>query len=1118
MSVDLVVLTRVFHEGQTSRLIYLLDNCIRGRQRLPGRNAARASGRFCAIWLAVLALLAFSHTGWAAPVNLGGSFVLNISGAGEMATTNQAAATPVGVPALILTAVGANGQVNLSWTAVAIADSYTLYRGTAPNGEGSAPYKTGLTGTTYSDTGVSNGTTYYYQITAYKAPSGTLPSGESARSNEAFATPLAGTLPGPTGLTATPGVDGLGHAQVGLNFNPVAGAASYNVYVGTDPTHLVLKQTGLLTTSYTDLDVNLCVTYYYEVAAVNQSGEGARSQEISVTPHPPKPANPTIAPNGGRFVGSVSVTLADATAGALIYYTLDGSTPTAASTLYTTPFTLSNTTVVKAIAVFGGCSASDIVSATFPKDQPPTVSLTAPAEGALVAAPGTITVSANASDDVGVSKVDFYQGSTLIGTATASPYNITWANVPASDYTLTAQATDTAGQTAASLPVHIRVDAPPTVSLTAPANGAIFGSPATFSVSATAADSDGTISKVDFYQGSTLLGTATSSPYTVPWANVTAGAYSLTAKATDDRGLIATSSAIQISVVAVLSSLAVSPASVQGGQGSVGTVTLSDVAPSGGAAIALSSDKTSATVPANVLIPAGQTSATFPISTAPVSSAVAATISASYQGVIKTAPLAINPATLLNVSVAPPSVVGGSPATGTVTLSGSAPTGGTVVGLASNQAAAALPSSVTVPGGQASATFVVSTVAVGADTAATLSASLNGTTKTTTLTVTAPTLVRVGVIPATVAGGGSSSATVTLSSAAPAGGLAISLASDKAAATVPASVTVLAGQTTAAFTVTTSPVSASTTATLTGTLNGISQSATLTVTPPDLLSLSLSPASVTGGSSSTGTVTLTSIAPSGGLNVILSSDNAAATLPASVLVPAGQTTATFAVSTVAVGTVTTANIAGTLGSTTKSAPLTINPPGLLSLSVSPTSVVGGNPATGMVTLSSPAPSGGLSVTLSSSDPAAGVPATVPVPAGQSTATFPVSTTAVAASVNVTLSATLNSITRTAALTVTPAPCTVSTLSSLTVTPTSVAHGASATATVTLSGPALVGGQVVTLSSDNAAAQVPDTILIPAGQGQVSFAVSTTAVASQTSVTLAAAYHGVVQTVVLTLTP
>jgi hypothetical protein len=89
---------------------------------------------------------------------------------------------------------------------------------------------------------------------------------------------------------------------------------------------------------------------------------------------------------------------------------------------------------------------------------------------------------------------------------------------------------------------------PPTVSLTSPANGATFTAPASITLTASASDSGGTVSKVDFYQGTTLLATDASAPYTFTWNNVAAGSYSLTAKATDNSGATTTSSAANITV------------------------------------------------------------------------------------------------------------------------------------------------------------------------------------------------------------------------------------------------------------------------------------------------------------------------------------------------------------------------------------------------------------------------------------------------------------------------------------------------------------------------------------------------------------------------------------------
>jgi regulation of enolase protein 1 (concanavalin A-like superfamily) len=91
-------------------------------------------------------------------------------------------------------------------------------------------------------------------------------------------------------------------------------------------------------------------------------------------------------------------------------------------------------------------------------------------------------------------------------------------------------------------------NAPPSVTLTSPANGATFTAPATINLTASASDSDGTVAKVDFYAGSTLIGSATAAPYAVTWNNVAAGTYSLTAVATDNGGAATTSAAATITV------------------------------------------------------------------------------------------------------------------------------------------------------------------------------------------------------------------------------------------------------------------------------------------------------------------------------------------------------------------------------------------------------------------------------------------------------------------------------------------------------------------------------------------------------------------------------------------
>src|SRR5690606_35634372 len=94
-----------------------------------------------------------------------------------------------------------------------------------------------------------------------------------------------------------------------------------------------------------------------------------------------------------------------------------------------------------------------------------------------------------------------------------------------------------------------KTNAAPTVSLTSPKSDTQFAVGSSVSMAANAADSDGKITKVEFYHGTTLLGTDTSAPYSYTWTNVKAGAYSLTAKATDDKGAATTSNTVKIQVI-----------------------------------------------------------------------------------------------------------------------------------------------------------------------------------------------------------------------------------------------------------------------------------------------------------------------------------------------------------------------------------------------------------------------------------------------------------------------------------------------------------------------------------------------------------------------------------------
>ena len=194
--------------------------------------------------------------------------------------------------------------------------------------------------------------------------------------------------------------------------------------------------------------------------------------------------------------------------------------------------------------------------------------------------------------------------------------------------------------------------------------------------------------------------------------------------------------------------------------------------------------------------------------------------------------------------------------------------------------------------------------------------------------------------------------------------------------------------------------------------------------PPTLTALGVNPSSVVGGASSTGTVTLSG-APSGGVSVALSSANpAVVSVPASVSVTAGSSTASFTAGTSSVTTTQVVGLTASLDGTTKSASLTVTPPPppptptLISLGLSPSMVSPGGSSTGTVTLSAAAPAGGVLVTLVSAKPTqVSVPANVTVAAGQTKATFVALVASNAPKGSVTISASNNGTTKTATLTI-----------------------------------------------------------------------------------------------------
>lgn len=366
-----------------------------------------------------------------------------------------------------------------------------------------------------------------------------------------------------------------------------------------------------------------------------------------------------------------------------------------------------------------------------------------------------------------------------------------------------------------------------------------------------------------------------------------------------------------------------------------------------------------------------------------------------------------------------------------------------------------------------------------------------------------PRLSTAAYTASSIEGGVTATLRLTLDAVAPAEGVTVNLASSSSSVTPPATANFPAGVSSITVSVPTAAVNTSMDTITNVTYGGDTLRAPLTLTPAaaKLSSITLTPSSVLGGAVSVLKVQLTGNAPSGGSTVQLSSNNEALTVPSTVTVSAGSSSASVNVSTVPVSANVTATVTATMGSDSKTASLFITAPTLSSVSLNPTSVQGGGGSVITLQLNGAAPSGGLTVLLTSNNQAMSLPASVSVAAGASSATAAVSTSSVMASVTATATATLGTGSKTASLTITPAP--LPKLASVAFNPTSVQGGTSSMLTVRLSAVAPEGGVAVKLVSGSALLGLPASVSVPAGFDSASVSVSTSAVATSTVVSATA---------------
>jgi fibronectin type 3 domain-containing protein len=305
----------------------------------------------------------------------------------------SAPAAPTG-----LSATAANAQVNLSWSASSGASAYYVKRSTTSGG----PYTqiAAPIATNYSDNNLSNGTKYFYVVSAYNSY------GQSSNSAEVGATPAAPATPpaAPTGLQAAGG-----NAQVSLTWTASTGATSYHVKRSTTSGSGYAQIAAPTAANFTDTTVTNGTTYFYVVSALNAIGESANSAQANATPV--APATPPAAPTGLQATGGnaqVSLTWTAST-GATSYHVKRSTTSGSGYAQISAPTAANctDTIVTNGTTYFYVVSALNAVGESANSAQ-------ATATPANVAADVTITIDPTKSKPISpyIYGMNFYNGVT----------------------------------------------------------------------------------------------------------------------------------------------------------------------------------------------------------------------------------------------------------------------------------------------------------------------------------------------------------------------------------------------------------------------------------------------------------------------------------------------------------------------------------------------------------------------------------------------------------------------------------------------------------------------------------------------------------------------------------
>lgn len=465
---------------------------------------------------------------------------------------------------------------------------------------------------------------------------------------------------------------------------------------------------------------------------------------------------------------------------------------------------------------------------------------------------------------------------------------------------------------------------------------------------------------------------------------------------------------------------------------------------------------------------------------------------------------------IAKLAATPSSVKGGVDVVLAAVLNVPAPAGGVSLTIQSNGAAIA-GTSVVIPEGEMLALVSLTTTPVSADKSVVLSSSLGVSSASTTVTVLAEPL-KLTVAPADIIGGANTLGTVRLLTAAPSGGIKVTLSSGSSAVTVPSSITVKAGKTTAVFTVRTKTVSATNIVNITAKNGAVESVAILTLRTPELINLDIDPSEVGSGGTTAGTIHLSCPAPTGGVKITLTSSSKNLVVPATVVVLQGEVSADFIVKALPVASPSAASVTASLNGVVKQTDVNIVMPRLKSLVFVPASAIGGAQAKGTLSLNGIA-AAATSVAITSNNPALVPAQSVVMAKGSGVAPVLLKTNGVGSSTTVAITATAGGVSVTADLILLPQA-----VASVKLDKSSVKGGASVVGTITLGTPAVADTTVRVSASPLGVVTVPGTVLVAKGSKTATFTVLTNQTSVKRTVTILAESNGISKIATLVVIP